>query len=123
MPEFVAPGELDDEPTDNNQQATGDLPTVEIDGEKMPLGEGVNLMASMLENPKAFDIANGNQIRELRNDIFELQQAVSELSQAIESLSRGQAELSDMDIEATVQLNDDALGDIYSASEFDRGGN
>ncbi len=122
MPDFVAPGDLDDEPTDDNQPTNDDLPAVEMGDEKMPLGEGVNLMASMLQNPEAFDIANRKQVRELRNDIFELEQAVSELAHAIESLSQGQAELSDLDIEATVQLDDEALGDIFSVTEFDRGG-
>ena len=121
MPEFVSPGDIDDEPTDNNsQQPAGDLPTVKIGDDEMPLGEGVNLMASMLENPSAFGIASDSDVRGIANDVHELQQAVSELARAIEMLSQGQAKLSEYDIEATTQLDDDALGDIYSATKFDR---
>jgi hypothetical protein len=95
MPEFVAPGDSNDKPTE--QQTT----KTTSDGEVQELR---------------------NEVQEQRNEIAELERAVSELARAIESLSQGQAKLSDYDVEATARLNDSALGDIYSANDFDRGG-
>lgn len=127
MPKFVKPGETEPEVEPNKQQTTvsdvSDLPKVKVGDEMLPFTEAVDVMGKMVGSPEAFGMVSEKQYIDLRNELHETRNAVAELARAVESLGQGQAVLSDYDIEATVQLDDEALGEIYDATVFDLGDN
>jgi methyl-accepting chemotaxis protein len=127
MPEFIAPEDADDEPPANNdsQQPQPDLPTVEIDGEEVDFHTAADTIGTLISEPEAFGIVTQGETIEMRNEMKELretveqqQEAIAELASAVELLSEHQANIAGSDRGATVQLDAQALGGIYTTTLY-----
>ena len=122
MPEFVEPGDNGEQTEQTSTEVVSpDLPKVEIGGDEMHFEQAVDVMAKMVDNPEAFDIASGSQIREANNDLHELRKAVAEVADAVEMLSEVQADVVGGDAPATVSLSDEKMGAVYDPTDYGGG--
>lgn len=61
-----------------------------------------------------------NETDQLRSMLKEQRKAIVELAEAIEGLSKNQASLADVPEQATVELNESALGEIYKPTDYEK---
>ena len=120
-----SPGEGSDRPPESeesggSEEAAGDVetgPVVSLEGgetveffeEERPLPEAVQLMAQKLDEPGSFGLVSEGDLRSVKEENDRLREKVTELAEAVEILAARQAELNDLEVEATVELDSDVF--------------
>jgi len=119
----------DVDPTTAAEMAAGDgeiegrgSRTVEAFGDEIEIGEAVEVIAGMVEEPGHFGMATDADVIELREKVAQQEKAIAELAEAVEILAENQAGIVDASEGATVALDPEPLTGIYDPTqEFGNG--
>jgi len=92
--------------------------TVELFGDEIEIGEAVEVIAEMVEEPEHFGMATDADVRDLREKVAQQEKAIAELADAVEILAENQGDGGT----PSMMLDPEPLTGIYDPTqEFENG--